>query len=104
MLKHFVGDGNVERTGVPCADLTCTFVSDITFVDGAVVQPNQRFNKKWLVKTGTKAWPAGCSLVHVGGHPMGSRRPRHPKFTLGVVPPNSQVEVMVVLQSPKRAR
>ena len=56
------------------------------------------------MKTGAKSWPAGCSLVHVGGHPMGSRRPRHSKFTLGVVPPNSEIEVMVVLQSPKLAR
>jgi len=103
MLKHFFNNDNTDACVETC-DLQCTFVSDVTFADGTAMKPKQSFNKKWLVKTGTKSWPAGCSLVHVGGHPMGSRRPRHPKFTLGVVPPNSEVEVMVVLQSPKRAR
>jgi len=101
MLQHFVGNGDAERT---CEELECTFVSDVNFVDGAVLQPNQSFNKKWIIKTGAKAWPAGCSLVHVGGHPMGTRRPKHQKFTLGTVPPNSEIEVMVVLKAPKRSR
>jgi len=109
MLKHFVGHRNrhvqtssADETCEP--DLKCTFVSDVTFNDGVVLRPNQSFNKKWLVKTGDKAWPAGCTLVHVGGHPMGTRRPKHPKFTLGPVPADSEIEVMVVLQAPKRKR
>jgi len=102
MLKHFRSNDKVGRTGE--TDLQCTFVSDVTIADGTVMQPHQSFNKKWLVKTGTKAWPAGCTLVHVGGHPMGTRRRNHTKFTIGVVPANSEIEVMVVLQAPKRSR
>jgi len=101
MLNHFVGNGNVDHT---CEELECTFVSDVNFVDGAVMQPNQSFNKKWIIKTGATAWPAGCTLIHVGGHPMGTRRHKHQKFTLGAVPANSEIEVMVVLQAPKRSR
>jgi len=109
MLKYFVGGNRCGKTSSDescdeSCDLKCTFVSDLTFNDGAVLRPNQSFNKKWLVKTGDKAWPAGCTLVHVGGHPMGTRRPKHPKFTLGPVSADSEIEVMVVLQAPRRKR
>merc|ERR1712159_303519 len=102
MLKHFFGNGKMARGETE--DLQCKFVSDATVPDGTMMQPHQSFNKKWLVKTGAKAWPAGCTLVHVGGHPMGTRCRKHKKFAVGAVPANSEIEVMVVLQAPKRSR
>merc|ERR1712093_432334 len=88
-----------ERT-----DLDCTFVSDAAIPDGSIMQPKQRFDKKWVVKTGNRAWPAGCTLVHIGGHPMGTKRPKFKPAPLEAVAADSEVELKVALQAPKPAR
>ncbi|GAA5910599.1 hypothetical protein JCM6882_001036 [Rhodosporidiobolus microsporus] len=48
--------------------LKCTFVSDITVLDGTIVPAGSLFHKVWAVRNGgTTAWPAGCRLINVGG-------------------------------------
>lgn len=98
---------NVERKASVANNetgLTCNFVTDGSIPDRSAMQPKQHFNKKWVVKTGTKPWPAGCTLVHVGGHPMGTKRPKFRPAPLGVVAANSEVELAVTLKAPKPSR
>merc|ERR1712159_566881 len=85
-------------------DLDCKFVADATIPDHAVVPPQQHFEKKWIVKTGPKPWPAGCVLTHVGGHPMGTKASKAKPAPLGPVPANAEVELAVVLKAPKPSR
>jgi len=85
-------------------DLDCKFFADATIPDHAVVPPQQHFEKKWIVKTGPKPWPAGCVLTHVGGHPMGTKASKAKPAPLGPVPANAEVELAVVLKAPKPSR
>merc|ERR1712159_701627 len=85
-------------------DLDCKFVADATIPDHAVVPSQQHFEKKWIVKTGPKPWPAGCVLTHVGGHPMGTKASKAKPAPLGPVPANAEVELAVVLKAPKPSR
>jgi len=88
----------------PATDLKCTFVNDATIPDRSLVPPKESFTKKWIVKTGPKAWPAGCVLTHVGGHPMGTKSAKAKPPPLGPVPANSEIELEVGLKAPKPSR
>merc|ERR1712159_814634 len=98
---------NVEESAaktVTDTSLQCSFVADATIPDHAVVPPKEQFEKKWIVKTGPKPWPAGCVLTHVGGHPMGTKASKAKPAPLGPVPANAEVELAVVLKAPKPSR
>merc|ERR1719231_898226 len=84
--------------------LQCNFVADATIPDHSVLPPKKRFEKKWIVKTGPKPWPAGCVLTHVGGHAMGTKHQKAKPAPLGPVPANSELELVVGLRAPKPAR
>lgn len=84
--------------------LECNFVADATIPDGSTMQPQQRFDKKWVVETGKDVWPAGCTLVHVGGHAMGAKRLKFKPAPLCAVPANSKLELVVTFQAPKSTR
>merc|ERR1719498_1565470 len=85
-------------------DLQCFFSADVTVPDGTTMAPLQHFVKKWRVKTGDNPWPAGCFLKHVGGHPMGARRPRFRPAPLPEVAAGAEIELVASLVAPKRAR
>ncbi|KFY63157.1 hypothetical protein V497_02103 [Pseudogymnoascus sp. VKM F-4516 (FW-969)] len=59
-------------------ELVATFVRDAV-PDGTVLVPGAVFEQTWILKnTGTKAWPAGCSVKFVGGDNMCAVDPEHP--------------------------
>merc|ERR1712107_33172 len=46
----------------------CSFVSDVTMLDGDCVEPSGTFTKSWMImNSGTSAWPTGCYVAYVGG-------------------------------------
>lgn len=85
-------------------DLNCSFIDDATIPDRSLIPPKESFTKKWIVKTGPKAWPAGCVLTHVGGHPMGTKHSKAKPTPLGPVPANSEIELELGLKAPKPSR
>jgi len=47
------------------------FIKDVSYPDGAVVQPGSSFRKMWRVRNdGQYAWPVDAVLVAAGGDPM----------------------------------
>jgi len=103
-LWTFISVEETSSKTVNDTALQCKFLADGTIPDHTLVPPKDTFEKKWIVKTGSKAWPAGCVLKHVGGHPMGTKRPKAKPAPLGPVPANSEVELVVGLKAPKPAR
>jgi len=103
-LWTFISVEDAEANPVHIADLRCSFVADGTIPDRSSVPPKESFEKKWIVKTGPKPWPAGCVLTHVGGHPMGTKRPKFKPAPLGPVPSNAEIELAVCLKAPKPHR
>lgn len=50
-----------------------TFLEDLTIPDGAVVQPGDELDKRWLVEnSGTCNWDRDYGLVLIGGPDMGA--------------------------------
>lgn len=74
------------------------FVTDVTYRDGSFVNPGQSFLKTWRVKnTGTAWWPAGTSLVWVGGDQMGAPAAVALPYS---VAPGQTVDISVTLVAP----
>ncbi|KAL5348714.1 hypothetical protein ACLOAV_006132 [Pseudogymnoascus australis] len=58
--------------------LVATFVRDAV-PDGTVLAPGAVFEQTWILRnSGTKAWPAGCTVKFVGGDNMCAVDPEHP--------------------------
>ena len=83
-------------------DLECKFVADDSIPDGTTMKPHEKFEKKWVVKTGETKWPAGCMLVHVSGYGTGTKRPKFKPAPLGEVSANSKIVLKAAMQAPKR--
>ncbi|BGP14671.1 hypothetical protein JCM10213_001619 [Rhodosporidiobolus nylandii] len=80
--------------------IRCTFVSDITVLDGSVVPAGAIFTKVWAVRNdGKSAWPAGCRLVHVGG--FCSKAAAIPTCDLPIAAPGEIVELQVEVKAPE---
>ncbi|VBB76374.1 Putative protein of unknown function [Podospora comata] len=63
------------------AELVAVFVKD-TIADGTVMEPNHVFEQTWILRNeGKTAWPAGCSVMFVGGDYMGHVDSTHPAAT-----------------------
>ncbi|KAK0671801.1 hypothetical protein QBC41DRAFT_218619 [Cercophora samala] len=63
------------------AELVAVFVKD-TVADGTVMEPNHVFEQTWILRNeGNIAWPAGCSVMFVGGDYMGHVDSTHPAAT-----------------------
>ncbi|KAK0739979.1 hypothetical protein B0T21DRAFT_347228 [Apiosordaria backusii] len=63
------------------AELVAVFVTD-TIADGTVMEPNHVFEQTWILRNeGKTAWPAGCSVMFVGGDYMGHVDSTHPAAT-----------------------
>ncbi|KAK4175554.1 hypothetical protein QBC36DRAFT_311928 [Triangularia setosa] len=63
------------------AELVAVFVKD-TVADGTVMEPNHVFEQTWILRNeGKTAWPAGCSVMFVGGDYMGHVDSTHPAAT-----------------------
>jgi next to BRCA1 gene 1 protein len=59
-------------------ELVAHFVSD-SVPDGSVLPPNCVFEQTWILRnTGSKPWPAGCTVKFVGGDNMCAVDPEHP--------------------------
>ncbi|KFY37438.1 hypothetical protein V494_04755 [Pseudogymnoascus sp. VKM F-4513 (FW-928)] len=59
-------------------ELVATFVRDAV-PDGTTLAPGAVFEQTWILRnTGTKAWPAGCTVKFVGGDNMCAVDPEHP--------------------------
>lgn len=59
-------------------DLVAHFIRDVV-ADGTVLSPATVFEQTWYLRnSGTKAWPAGCSVKFVGGDNMCAVDPSHP--------------------------
>merc|ERR1712110_492154 len=78
----------------------CSFMSDITMLDGHSVEPLSTFTKSWMImNSGTSAWPKGCYLAHVGGDNLvPASAPKH--LTVGGIPSRSRTVVSMTLQAP----
>lgn len=58
--------------------LVATFVRDAV-PDGTVLAPGAVFEQTWILRnSGTKSWPAGCTVKFVGGDNMCAVDPEHP--------------------------
>ncbi|MBN1121218.1 MAG: protein kinase [Anaerolineae bacterium] len=73
--------GNVEpaatQTPIPTEDAECpyggTFVADVSYPSGAVVEPGEVFEKAWRIENnGCQDWPGGTQLVFSHGDRMNS--------------------------------
>ncbi len=74
------------------------FVTDVTYRDGSFVSPGQSFLKTWRVKnSGTACWPAGTSLVWVGGDMMSAPAAVALPYS---VAPGQTVDISVTLVAP----
>lgn len=80
------------------ANLTMSFVKDVTINDGDTVLDGEKFEKTWLVDTGASAWPEGCALVHVGGDLMGAT----PVIPVAAQTANSKVQLSVNFTAPSQ--
>ncbi|KAK4199342.1 hypothetical protein QBC40DRAFT_176538 [Triangularia verruculosa] len=70
-----------QATPARQADLVAVFVKD-TIADGTVMEPNHVFEQTWILRNeGKTAWPAGCSVLFVGGDYMGHVDSSHPAAT-----------------------
>ncbi|GAA5842294.1 hypothetical protein JCM11251_003976 [Rhodosporidiobolus azoricus] len=79
--------------------LKCTFVSDITVLDGTVVSAGSLFHKVWAVRnSGATAWPAGCQLINVGGFTASGKQEPIP---LPAVAAGEIVETQVEVKAPE---
>ncbi len=73
-----------------------SFLSDITFPDGAIVSLNQSFNKTWRVKnTGTSTW-TGYNLKFISNEPMGGPA----EVAIPTTAPGGTVDISVNLVAP----
>merc|ERR1719218_264236 len=98
------GDIFWAKIAVSGTDLACTLIEHTSFPDGSTLLPKQSFEKKWWVKTGAKAWPAGCLLKHVGGHGMGTKRPKFQPTPLPALSAGTEMEISMSFVAPARAR
>lgn len=68
----------VPKEVEPENELVATFVRDAV-PDGTVLATGVVFEQTWILRnTGTKAWPAGCTVKFVGGDNMCAVDPEHP--------------------------
>ena len=80
-----------------CTDLAA-FVSDVTYPDGADVEPGESFTKTWrLQNNGTCTWTSSYSLVF--SHGDGMNAPASVPLA-GAVPPGGTVDLSVNLTAP----
>jgi hypothetical protein len=77
-----------------------TFVNDVTYPDGTVVQDNQFITKAWTIKnSGTCTWDDGFSLQPVTGEAMGGKAwviDEEKEF----VKPGDTVEIQIEMKTP----
>ena len=72
------GDSSPSATPDPCNAFR--FLADVTYPDGASVNPSTSFYKSWQVKnTGSCTWSGAYSLVYASGFQLGGTSP----LTLG---------------------
>ncbi len=75
------------------------FRADVTIPDGTVIQPGQQFVKTWrITNSGTRAWDARFSLVHVRDERMGAPE----SVPMPIVQPGGFGDVSVTLTAPTR--
>jgi hypothetical protein len=77
-----------------------TFVADVNFQDGSVLQPGTHFTKIWRVENSSKdiAWPNQCRIVCVGGDLMGATPSG---FLVPPLPPKQVGDICVQLIAPR---
>ncbi|KAG8623063.1 hypothetical protein KVT40_008039 [Elsinoe batatas] len=106
---------DIKKAAIATEDLQASFVND-TIPDGIVVRGDTRFTQVWTMRnTGTKAWPAGCSVRFVGGDNMLNVGHVDPCSATAMaeatesnvigreVKPGEEVAFKVVLKAPKRS-
>merc|ERR1719335_492610 len=76
--------------------LDSKFLSDVTIPDGHTVSAGEQFKKIWLMDTGSKGWPSGTTLQHVGGNAMGNPK----SIPVSPQEPNQKVELKLVCKAP----
>lgn len=85
---------------LPCN--LASFVQDVTFPDGAIVQTAAAFTKTWRLKNvGTCTWTNSYSLVFESGDQMSG--PASQALTSGAVAPGQTVDISVNLIAPPSA-
>lgn len=89
----------VPSSAAPCDQVS--FVRDISFPDGSLLQPGTAFRKTWELKnSGTCAWNSNYTLVFANeGNVMGGVVSQ-PLVTSGAVQPGDLVQVSVDLKAP----
>ncbi len=85
-------------TAIPACTDAASFIEDVTYPDGAVVDAGDSFTKTWRVgNSGTCTWTPSYSLRFVGGSALGTVRsvaiPRQ-------VAPGTSVDLSVRLKAP----
>jgi len=78
----------------------CSFVSDVTMLDGDCVEPSGTFTKSWMImNSGTSAWPTGCYVAYVGGDNLvPTSAPK--RVAVGGIPSRSRTVASMTLQAP----
>ncbi len=96
-------------------ELVAHFVRD-SVPDGTVLPPNCVFEQTWILRnSGSKPWPAGCTVKFVGGDNMCAVDPEHPASVhelvsaaesttcYSEVAPNQEFGFTVLMRTPSRA-
>jgi pimeloyl-ACP methyl ester carboxylesterase len=74
-----------------------SFISDVNYPDGSVVNPGQAITKIWRMKnTGTSTWASGYKLVFRSGNQLGASS----EVNVPTAAPNQTVDISVPLNIP----
>jgi hypothetical protein len=76
------------------------FVKDLTVNDRASKNPNESFEKAWVMRAGKCGVPAGSMLVFVGGSPLGAQQLRIP--VQGPIIPGESFVLKAQLVAPEK--
>lgn len=92
-----------RRGGGGCRrDLAARFVRDVSVFDGTEVPPGARFTKIWRMRNaGLTDWPAGVSLLPIGGDDLGAPESAAVALPEGGASPSAEVDVSVDLVAPE---
>lgn len=84
-------------TATPLCDLA-RFIKDVTYPDGTVVSPGEKFTKTWRLRNeGTCTWTSAYQLVFDTGDQMGGAVSLPLK---GTVAPGQEVDISIELTAP----
>ncbi|MCD6576977.1 MAG: hypothetical protein J7K66_03070 [Anaerolineaceae bacterium] len=77
------------------------FIEDVTYPDGSILQPGERFTKTWKVEnTGTTTWNTGYFYRYLDGKPIMCNEDDMFIFITNPVKPNNQVTLSVRMTAP----